>query len=89
MEFVGQVMGTLVMAVADADGLRTLVEQVAGSQLAHLACADNKNLCLRKVAENIDGQIDSGAGNRNTAEGNLRFGTHALADGDSAVHDGI
>ena len=44
MEFVCQILGSFIVTVADADGLRALVQQMLCGELAHMTGTDYQNL---------------------------------------------
>ena len=50
VEFACQILRSLVVTVADADGLRALVQQMLCGELAHMTGTDYQNLCLAQVA---------------------------------------
>ena len=44
VEFVCQILGSFIVTVADADGLRALVQQMLCGELAHMTGTDYQNL---------------------------------------------
>ena len=49
VKFVCQILCSLVVTVADTDGLRTLVQQMLCSELAHMTGTNHQNLCFAQV----------------------------------------
>ena len=50
MEFVCQILSSFIVTVADADGLRALVQQMLCGELAHMTGTYHQNLGLAQVA---------------------------------------
>jgi hypothetical protein len=56
-EFIGKADGPVIGAIGDEDGSATMGHQMARSQLAHLAGADQVNVLAVKIAEDLFGQF--------------------------------
>ena len=80
VELLGQRGGALVGAIADVNLAGAVRQQVARSQFAHLARADQVDALAFEVAEDLLGQIDRDRSDGNRRRGNGGLGAHSLGN---------
>ncbi len=66
-----------------------VLDEVAGGELGHLACADEQDGLALQAAEDLAGEVDGDGGDGDGAGADLGFGADFLGDGEGALEEGF
>ena len=76
-------------AADDRHRFHALRFHVLRGELAHLAGAEDDHVSAGEVAEDLPREGDGGEADRDGARPEVRFGAHALADGETRVEEAV
>src|SRR4029077_6506756 len=87
VELLRQADGAVVSAVGHEDRRATVGHQVACGELAHLACANDKDFLALQRSENLLREFDRNRSNRHRRCSDGSLAAHALGDGKGAAEE--
>ena len=89
VEFFRQFLRMVETAVGYKNGRGSLVQQMPGGKLAHLAGPDDQDIRLGQIADDFHGKIYGRGRHADTAIGNLGAGADLFAGRDGLIENGV